>query len=137
MRGILGNGACHGVRSDPYRDGIRFRGSVQIANLNEPELRGVRVGGNRKLLDHLQLPKCSSLGTEPTAVADIRGQNFALQLFALTIVKQDLQLGRRFERWHNAFLQRTASVGRRLQRKPVIRMRAERDDVARFPDRPK
>src|SRR5439155_18559335 len=79
-------------------------------------------------------PKCSRLGTEPTAVADIRGQDLALQVFALTIVKQDLQLSRRFERWHNAFLQRSASVGRRLQRKPVIGMRAERDDVARLPD---
>src|SRR5947208_10014790 len=83
------------------------------------------------------MAKSLRLRTEPAAVADIRGQDFALELFALTIVKQDLQLSRRFQSRHNAFLQSPASVHRRLQGEPVIGMRSKRDDITRFPDRAK
>src|SRR5205823_10909523 len=129
--------ARHVVRGDFYRDSIRFRRSIQIANLNKPELRAILLRRDRKLLDHLEMAKSPRLRTEPAAVADIHGQNFALELFSVITLKQDLQLSRSFQCRHNAFFQSAASLGRRLQREPVICMRSERDDVARFPDRPK
>ena len=137
MRRALGKRACNVVRADLYRDGIRFCGSIQITDLNEPELRTIRVRRNRKLLDHFEFPKSPRLRTEPAAGTDIRRQDFALKLFSLAIIKQDLQPSRRFQCRHNSFLHRPTRFGWCLQRKPVVGVRAKRDDVARFPDRPK
>src|SRR5947199_636979 len=137
VRGALGNRARRFLGGDLHRNGIRFRRSIQIVYLNEQKSRAVAVGGNGKLLNHLEIAKGPRLGAKPAGVADVIGQDFALELLSLAITKQNVQIGRRFDRWHNAFLRRTASVGRRLQREPIIGMRAERDDVARFPDRPK
>ena len=65
------------------------------------------------------------------------GKDVALELSSLAVAKEDFQLSWRRDGWDNVFLQRTARVDRRLQREPVIGVRAECDDVARFPDRPK
>src|SRR5438445_4325409 len=129
--------ACDVVRPDLYRYGIRFCGSIQITDFNEPELGAIRIRRNRKLLDHLEIAKSARFRTEPAAVSDIGRQDFALELFSLAIVKQDLHLSRRFQCRHNLFLQRTARFDRCLQREPVVGVRTERDDVTRFPDRPK
>src|SRR5437899_429301 len=137
VRGALGNRVRGFVGSDLHRNGIRFRRSIQIVYLNEQKSRAVTVRGNGKLLNHLEIAKGPRLGAKPAGVADVIGQDFALELFSLAITKENVQIGRRLDRWHNVFLRRTASVGRRLQREPIIGMRAERDDVARVPDRPK
>ena len=41
VRRALGNGACSFTGGNLYRDGIRFRRSIQIVYLNEPESRAV------------------------------------------------------------------------------------------------
>ncbi|KAG0505401.1 MAG: hypothetical protein Udaeo_12570 [Candidatus Udaeobacter sp.] len=64
-------------------------------------------------------------------------KNVALELFSLTVAKQAVQLSWRLDGWDNMFLRSAARVDRRLQREPVIGVRAECDDVVRFPDRSK
>src|SRR6266700_7412051 len=122
VRGALGNRARRFLGGDLHRNGIRFRRSIQIVYFNEQKSRAVAVGGNGKLLNDLEIPKGPRLGAKPPGVADVIGQDFALELFSLAIAKQNVQIGWRFDRWHNASLRRTASVGRRLQRKPIIGM---------------
>src|SRR5207302_2658014 len=130
-------GACSFTGGNLYRNGIRFRRSIQIVYLNEPESRAVGFRGDGKLFDHLEIAERPRLGTKPPAVADEIWQNFALELFPLAIAKQNIQLGWRFDRRHHAFLHRAATVNWRLQGEPVIGMRTQSDDIARFLDRPK
>ena len=68
---------------------------------------------------------------------NVIGQNFALELLPLAIAKQGIQFGWRLDRRRHAFPQGSTTVSRRLQGKPVISMGTERDDIARFSDRPK
>ena len=137
VRGALGNRARRVAGGDLHRNGIRLRGSVQVVYLNKQKSCAVASGRNGKLLNHLEMAKTLRLGAKPARAANVIGQDFALEVFSLAITKQNVQLSWRFDRRHKPFLRYPAAVGRRLQREPIISVRAERDDVARFPDRPK
>jgi hypothetical protein len=123
--------------SNVYRNCVRFCRSIKIIYLDEPQSRAVGIGRNVNLLDHLEVPKAARLGTKPAGILDVVGKNLSLKLVSLTIAKQHVELSWHFDGWDVAFSQRTPNIGRRLECEPVIGMRSKRDDVARFPDRPK
>src|SRR5262249_55189359 len=137
VRGALGNRARRFARGDLYWDRVRFQWSIEIIYLNEPEPGVIAIRGNGKLFDHLEIAEGSRLGAKPAGVADVIGQDFAFEVFSLAITKQDVQLGWRFDGGHNAFFRSALSVRWRVQSEPVISVWTQRDDVARFPDRPK
>src|SRR5206468_3190574 len=87
--------------------------------------------------DHFKMAKGARFGAKPPTSLDVTGQNFALELPTLTICKQRIQLGWSIDRRRYALLQRAAAIGWPLQSEPVVGMRPERDDVARFFNRAK
>src|SRR5438874_13221499 len=105
--------------------------------LNQPKPRAVGTRRNSKLLGHSQVAKAACFGTKPAGIMNVIGKDLSLQLFALAIAKQDVELSWHVDTWDNAFLRCASSIGRRLKREPVIGVWAECNDVARFPDRPK
>src|SRR5438874_7527937 len=136
VRGALGNRARRVAGGDLHRNGIRLRGSVQVVYLNKQKSCAVASGRNGKLLNHLEMAKTLRLGAKPARAANVIGQDFALEVFSLAITKQNVQMSWSFECRNKSFILYTAVLCLRLQREPVICVRAERDDVARFPNRP-
>src|SRR5215831_8494481 len=132
MRRVLRNRMCGIPRRNLYRYRVSFRRSIQIVYIDEPEPRAIGIIRKSELLCHFQVPKAARFRTEPARILEMVWENVALELFSLAISKQPIQLSWRIDGWGRAFLQRTARVDRCMQREPVIGVRAECDDVARF-----
>ncbi len=62
---------------DLYREGIRFRRSIEIAHFNEPKLSSISVRRDGRLLDHPKMAQGPRFGTKPAAGLDVIGQDFA------------------------------------------------------------
>ena len=134
MRG----GALHRAGSiaprDLDRQCIRLRRSIEITNFDEPDLRGSFFIRDGNFLDDAHAAQSSRLGAEPSAIAKVSRQNFALYPRALTVVQQHCHSRSRIEHRDRAFLGRCGCRRFFPQHKPVVRMRTERDDVRRFLD---
>src|SRR6266508_188411 len=87
-----------------YREGISFRRSIEIAHFNEPNSSRISVRRDGKLLDHPHIAQGPRFGGKPAAGLDVIGKDFILELFALAIVKQGIQLGPRMDRRHQGLL---------------------------------
>src|SRR4029077_8475600 len=74
---------------------------------------------------------------KPATALNVIRQNLALDLCALTVGEQGLQVGGSIDHWHNAFPRDTTAIRLRLESEPIMSMWAERNDVRRLPDRAK
>ena len=131
------NGTRGVARAYLHRQSVCLRRAVGMTDLDKPKARRFVFGRNRNLLDNLYSADIARFGAKPPASADIIGQNFALELRPLTIGKQRLQIGRRIDRGHDPLFRRAAGLRLRLQHKPVMRVRIERQEERRLPDRGK
>src|SRR6266699_7039017 len=83
------------------------------------------------------MTKSPCFRAKPATGLDVIGQNFALDLVALTVGQQGLQVGRSIDHGHNAFPRSAPAIRLRLESEPIMSMRAERNDVGGLLNRAK
>src|ERR1017187_1516328 len=104
-------------------------------NFHKPKTRRVACRGNWDLLADLHFANSPSLRAKPAAIADVIGQDVALDLRSLTVCQQGFQVRARVDRRHDVLLGNAPDVAMRLQNKPVTSMRTQSHLIRRLPDR--
>ena len=128
----MSDGASGIAGGDLNRKYISLGWSIQITDLDEPDLRCAGVCRYGHLLDHAHLAKGSRLRSEPAASLNVGGEDFAFEACPSGSYQQRFKPG-----WYcncgNAPLLRGArSRGLWANGKPVEGMRPKHDGVARF-----
>src|SRR5438128_525440 len=97
MRRGMRKGAGDFARQNLDRQRVGFVWPIEITDFNKPELRGVRFGRNRRVLNDSHVAKSPRFRAEPSTTADVVGENFALETSALAVGKQRAQVRRRVQ----------------------------------------
>src|SRR5712691_10823533 len=87
------------------------------------------------MFDDAHVAKSPRFRAEPSTTADVIGENLPFETRALSIGDQSMQICRRVQHWNDALFFQAPVLALWLERKPIMGMRAERDDVRRFFDR--
>src|SRR5437867_11522310 len=89
------------------------------------------------MLNDSHVAKSSRFRTEPSTTADVFWENLAFETRTLPISEQCVQIRQRVQSRDDTLSAKPAMLGLGLERKPIMCMWAERDDVRRFLDRRK
>src|SRR6266850_4927734 len=134
MRRRLRDGARFVPGGDLYGKSVGLTGAVQIVDVDKPETRRAGLRGQTRLLENTDVTNGPRLRAEPTTGPEVIGDHFAFEQGALPVVEQGSQIRRRVHDRNHALLAQTPALRLRLQHKPIMRMRRERDDVGRLLD---